>query len=168
MLIKLPHGGSFYLISRYAIDYLFRVPGLSAKSVAVRLLSRREHSAFEIRDKLAKRDFENNEIEQAIVELQQGGWLSDERFAEAYIRMRQQKGFGPIRISIELNERGVKENIVDAYLHQHDDSWRQTLEQQYRKKYRNKAIEDYNDKAKRIRFLQYRGFTLDAIYQVVK
>jgi len=123
---------------------------------------------FEIRDKLSRREFENSEIEQAIIELQQGGWLSDERYAEAYIRMRQQKGFGPIRISMELNERGVKESIIDTYLNEQDDSWLHTLQQQYQKKYKNKAVEDYNDKAKRIRFLQYRGFPLDAIYQVVK
>ena len=141
---------------------------LSAKSVAVRLLSRREHSALEIRDKLLKRDFDSEEIDRVIIELQQGGWLSDERFAEAYIRMRQLKGFGPVRIAMELNERGVKEHIVDDYLHANDDSWRQTLEQQYRKKYKDKPIEDYSDKAKRIRFLQYRGFALDVIYQVVK
>jgi len=140
---------------------------LSAKSVAVRLLSRREHSAFEIRDKLHKRDFDEAEIEQAIIELQQGDWLSDQRYAEAYIRMRQLKGFGPIRIAIELNERGVKESIVDDYLQADDESWQQTLEQQYRKKYKNKAIADYNDRAKRIRFLQYRGFALDVIYQLV-
>ena len=139
---------------------------MSAKSVAVRLLSRREHSAFEIRDKLHKRDFDEKEIDQAIIELQQGGWLSDERFAEAYIRMRQQKGFGPIRITIELNERGVNESIVDACLHESDESWQKTLEQQYLKKYKNKPVEDYNDKAKRIRFLQYRGFALDTIYQI--
>ena len=141
---------------------------MSAKSVAVRLLSRREHSAFEIRDKLLKRDFDSEEIDRVIIELQQGGWLSDERFAEAYIRMRQLKGFGPVRIAMELNERGVKEHIVDDYLHANDDSWRQTLEQQYRKKYKDKPIEDYSDKAKRIRFLQYRGFALDVIYQIVK
>ncbi len=141
---------------------------MSAKSVAVRLLSRREHSAFEIRDKLLKRDFDSEEVDRVIIELQQGGWLSDERFAEAYIRMRQLKGFGPVRIAMELNERGVKEHIVDDYLHADDDSWRQTLEQQYRKKYKDKPIDDYNDKAKRIRFLQYRGFVLDVIYQVVK
>jgi regulatory protein len=141
---------------------------LSAKFVAVRLLSRREHSAFEIRDKLLKRDFDSEEVDRVIIELQQGGWLSDERFAEAYIRMRQLKGFGPVRIAMELNERGVKEHIVDDYLHADDDSWRQTLEQQYRKKYKDKPIDDYNDKAKRIRFLQYRGFVLDVIYQVVK
>ncbi len=140
---------------------------MSAKSVAVRLLSRREHSAFEIRDKLQKRDFDEAEIVQAITELQQGGWLSDERFAEAYIRMRQLKGFGPIRIAMELSERGVDECIVDEYLRADDAAWQQTLVQQYQKKYRNKAIADYSDKAKRIRFLQYRGFPLDQIYQVV-
>ena len=140
---------------------------MSAKSVAVKLLSRREHSALEIRNKLLQRDFEEDEIGQTIIELQQGGWLSDERFAEAYIRMRQLKGFGPVRISMELNERGVKESIIDDYLQTDDESWLQTLKQQYLKKYKNKPIEDYNDKAKRIRFLQYRGFTLNVIYQVV-
>lgn len=132
------------------------------------MLSRREHSAFEIRDKLSQREFEDSEIEQAINELQQGGWLSDERYAEAYIRMRQQKGFGPVRIAMELSERGVNDSIIDTYLNAQGNSWQQTLQQQYRKKYKNKAIQDYNDKAKRIRFLQYRGFTLDAICRVVK
>jgi len=141
---------------------------LSAKSVAVRLLSRREHSALEIRDKLVKREFDDKEITQAIADLIEGDWLSDERFAEAYIRMRQIKGFGPIRISIELNERGVDESIVEACLNARDTLWAQSLVEQYKKKYKNKAVEDYSDKAKRIRFLQYRGFALDAIYQVVK
>jgi len=140
---------------------------LSAKSVAVRLLSRREHSAYEIRDKLLQRDFDEAEVKQAIVELQQGDWLSDERYAEAYIRMRQQKGFGPIRITIELNERGVKESIIESYMYAGEESWRQTLLRQYEKKYKNKDVEDYNDKAKRIRFMQYRGFTLDMIYKEI-
>jgi regulatory protein len=162
-LNKLPYNGSFYYQQRYNPVII-----LSAKSVAVRLLSRREHSAFEIRDKLRKRDFEESEIDQAILELKEGGWLSDQRFADAYTRMRQQKGFGPIRIAIELNERGVKESIIEACLDESDESWQQILQQQYLKKYKNKPVEDYNDRARRIRFLQYRGFPLDAIYQVVE
>ena len=140
---------------------------MSAKSVAVKLLSRREHSAREIRAKLAQRDFDENEIEQVIVELQQGGWLSDERFAEAYIRMRRNKGYGPLRISIELNERGVNEDIVNDYMQVDNAIWLQILKQQYLKKYKGALVTDYNDKAKRIRFLQYRGFPLDMIYQVI-
>ena len=141
---------------------------MTAKTGAVKLLSRREHSAHEIREKLRQREFDDREIEQAVDELEAGGWLSDERFTEAYIRMRQLKGFGPVRIAMELKERGVDELIVESQLDMNDACWRQILEQQYQKKYRDTAIEDYNEKAKRIRFLQYRGFTLDAIYQVVK
>lgn len=140
---------------------------MSAKSVAVKLLSRREHSALEIRRKLAQRDFDENEIEQSIIELQQGGWLSDQRFAESYIRMRQHKGYGPLRISMELSERGIDEDIVNDYMPVDNETWLQLLQQQYLKKYRNAPVTDYNDKVKRIRFLQYRGFPLDMIYQVV-
>ena len=141
---------------------------MSAKSIAVKLLARREHSALEIRQKLLKRDFEEKEISLAIVELQEGDWLSDQRFAEAYIRMRQQKGFGPIRIAMELNERGVADAIVESYLLPEDEKWLQSLKQQYLKKYKSKPVADYSDQAKRIRFLQYRGFSLDVIMHVVK
>jgi regulatory protein len=52
-------------------------------------------------------------------------------------------------------------------MHDSEESWQQILERQYLKKYKNRPVEDYNDKAKRIRFLQYRGFSLDAIYRTI-
>lgn len=140
----------------------------SAKQVAVRLLSRREHSAEEIRQKLAKREFEADEIADALLELKQGDWQSDERFTEAYVRYRRLKGFGPIRIASELRERGVDELISNHYLLADDDIWWQTLENEYQKKYHGSQFEDYQEKAKRMRFLQYRGFSLDQIHEVVK
>jgi len=139
-----------------------------AKATAVRLLTRREHSAFEIKQKLMQREFEPDEISQAILELTQGDWLSDERYAEAYIRMRQIKGFGPVKIKLELSERGVDDAIIEQYLYSDDHHWQALLVAQYQKKYRNTDISDYADKTKRIRFLQYRGFSLDAIMSVVK
>ena len=140
----------------------------SAKQVAVRLLARREHSAEELRQKLTKREFEADEIATALLELRQGDWQSDERYAEAYIRVRRLKGFGPIRIASELRERGVDELVVDRYLLAEDDIWWQTLVHEYQKKYHGSQFEDYQEKAKRMRFLQYRGFSLDQIHEVVK
>ncbi|MFC1589043.1 regulatory protein RecX [Pseudomonadota bacterium] len=139
----------------------------SAKQVAVRLLARREHSAEEIRQKLAKREFDASEIATAVVELQQGDWQSDERFAEAYVRYRRMKGFGPVRIASELRERGVDEQIANRYLYADDGVWLQALEQEYQKKYQGTKFEDFKEKAKRMRFLQYRGFTIDQINEVV-
>ena len=140
----------------------------SAKQVAVRLLARREHSAEEIRQKLEKREFDADEIATALLELKQGDWQSDERYAEAYVRVRRLKGFGPVRIASELRERGVDEQVTDRYLLAEDDIWRQTLEREYQKKYHGNPFEDYQEKAKRMRFLQYRGFSLDQIHEVVK
>ena len=140
----------------------------SAKQVAVRLLARREHSAEEICQKLTKREFEADEIATALLELKQGDWQSDERFAEAYIRARRLKGFGPVRIASELRDRGVDEQITDRYLLADDDIWWRMLEQEYQKKYHGSPFEDYQEKAKRMRFLQYRGFSLDQIHAVVK
>ncbi len=140
---------------------------MSAKAVAVRLLARREHSAYEISQKLVLREFEPDEISQTVAELKQGGWLSDERFAEAYIRMRRAKGFGPVRIKMELQARGVDEGIIEQQLNRDSGEWFNALQQQYKKKYRNKAVTDYAEKAKRIRFLQYRGFDLDVIRHIL-
>ncbi|MDH5389110.1 MAG: recombination regulator RecX [Gammaproteobacteria bacterium] len=140
----------------------------SAKHVAVRLLSRREHSAEELRQKLTKREFEADEIATALLELKQGDWQSDERYAEAYIRSRRLKGYGPVRIASELRDRGVDELIVDRYLSADDDVWWQAIVREYQKKYHGSQFEDYQEKARRMRFLQYRGFSLDQIHEVVK
>ncbi len=139
-----------------------------AKQVAVKLLARREHSASEISRKLQQRDFSPDEIAEALIELQQGDWQSDERYAEAYIRSRRLKGFGPVRIAMELGERGVDENIVTRCLHSNDEIWMQTLHEEYQKKYKGREPDDYQEKTRRMRFLQYRGFSPEKIRGLVK
>ena len=140
----------------------------TAKQTAVKLLARREHSVLEIQRKLQQRDFPAEEITQALVALEQGDWLSDERYAEAYVRSRRLKGFGPARIAMELRERGVDEQLVASALVEDDDIWMETLVQTYQRKYRGTSPESFHEKAKRMRFLQYRGFASDKIRKVVK
>lgn len=140
----------------------------TAKATAVRLLSRRDHSVLELRRKLNLREFPQEEIEDALVDLIKRDYLSDQRFSEAYIHIRKQKGFGPIRIAVELNERGVDERVYHDYLKPSNHSWIQALEKTYQTKYRGSAVDDFQEKAKRIRFLQYRGYALDNIRKVVK
>lgn len=140
----------------------------TAKATAVRLLSRRDHSILELRRKLKLREFPEEEIETALEDLIKRDYLSDERFSESYIHMRKQKGFGPLRIAAELNQRGVDERDYLVFLQPDNDSWLESLERTYQSRYRGSSVKDFQDKAKRIRFLQYRGFTLDKIHQVLK
>ncbi len=104
------------------------------------MLARREHSAFEIRRKLKQKDIADSEIEVVVARLQQEGLLSDDRFAEAYIHMRMGKGYGPLRIALELQQRGVAESDYGPYLYADDLDWRAVLEAAYARKYGNAGV----------------------------
>lgn len=131
------------------------------------MLARREHSAFEIRQKLRQKGFAGEAIEAALERLQAADWQSDERFTEAYIRSRRNRGYGPVRIALELKERGIAEALYSTHLHARDDTWVEALRDEYRRKYRGTVVADFEERAKRMRFLQYRGFTLEAIHKVM-
>ena len=133
----------------------------SITEVAVGLLTRREHSVLEIKRKLQQRSFEDVEIDQVIEKLCSNNLLSNERFAETYINMRRQRGYGPLRIAQELKERGVDSDLSAGYLDALADEWQGIMIQQYRKKYGNELVDEFKEKAKRMRFLQHRGYPLE-------
>lgn len=139
----------------------------SITEVAVDLLSRREHSVLEVRRKLQQRDFDEVEIDSLIEKLCSNNLLSNERFAETYINMRRQRGYGPVRIAQELKERGVDSDLSAAYLDELADEWQGIMVQQYRKKFGNDRVDEFKEKAKRMRFLQYRGYSLEMINQFI-
>ena len=80
-----------------------------ARIAAMRLLTRREHSSQEIKQKLVYKGFDSALIENLIKELRQENLLSDERFAESYVRSRISRGYGPSRIRQELRQRGTND-----------------------------------------------------------
>jgi len=141
---------------------------VSAKHAAIKLLARREHSADEIRTKLLRKEFALSEIDAAIRDIQQADLQSDARYTQAYIRSRRMRGFGPVRIGMELRERGVSDAIVLEHLKPDNRVWLETLKHEYEKKFGVGASEDFQEKAKRMRFLQYRGFLPENIHEVVK
>jgi len=110
----------------------------------------------------------DSEIEAVIARLQNEGLLSDQRYAESYIHMRKNKGYGPLRIEQELRERGVAECDYKSHLYAVDIDWSIVLQAAYDKKYGDRACPNYQDKTKRMRYLQYRGFALDKIRDLFK
>jgi regulatory protein len=133
------------------------------KSCAVNLLARREHSQQELCNKLKLRNFSDAEIKTILTALTKRGLQSDERFTESYIHMRANKGYGPLRIQMELQERGVAAEIISEYLNVGDPIWRERAVAVYQKKFGKKIPKDFSAQAKQMRFLQYRGFTLEQI-----
>lgn len=123
----------------------------------MRLLAMREHTQFELKNKL-KRAHAAADIEQALKLLAEQGLQSDERYTELYVDLRRNKGYGPLRISTELREKGVEGALIDIHVDENDSCWSSLLLQVVKKKYGEQPPVDRNDLARRGRFLSYRGF----------
>jgi len=127
--------------------------------LATGLLARREHSRQELRRKLQARGFNEDAIEAILERLVAGNYLNERRFLEQYVHQRRQRGYGPIRIKLELQERGIDGALIEDYLDEADDRWIAQARAVRMKKFGEMPPETVNDKARQLQFLRYRGFT---------
>ena len=134
---------------------------------AMNLLAMREHSAFELRRKLARR-FDDADIVEAVAVLSAENLQSDERYTEAFINMRKRQGKGPVRIALELKEKGVSEAIIGIYLDTSDHDWFDLALAEKQKRFGAAEPQDLKERARQMRFLQYRGFTQPQILAAIK
>lgn len=139
--------------------------GRQIEDICLRLLARREHSRRELLDKLALRGFERDEVNPVIDALTEQNWQNDERYAECYVRDRIGKGYGPIRIAYELQQRGISGVDLDAQAEE-QGGWLNLAVDVYASKYGDEKALPPNEWAKRSRFLQQRGFSGETIKQV--
>lgn len=136
------------------------------RDTALKLLARREHSRFELSQKLQKISGQLEAIEFLLDELSEKNYLSDLRFAESYIRMRMHKGMGPVRIRHELRQRGVDEQLIAQTISQAID-WEELLQELCEKRQHNGAPLAKNEHEKQIRFWLQRGFDYEQIRRVL-
>ena len=128
------------------------------EQTCLRLLARREHSHRELLGKLALRGYLKNEAEPVIAEMTEHGWQNDLRFAECYARQRIAKGYGPIRIRYELQERGIEDFNLDGMATEEAGGWLKLLIAVYQKKYGSQQTITPAEWQKRSRYLFQRGF----------
>lgn len=133
-----------------------------------RLLARREHSQQELLTKLSLKGLDSRLVKQQIALFVEKDIQSDQRFVEAFIRNRVLKGQGRKRIQMELQQHNIDEAIILTSFENCETDFAETAIQAYKKKYGQKPIEDWQDKQKRMRFLQYRGFNHEQIRIALK
>ena len=138
-----------------------------ARHSALRLLARREHSQYELRRKLKARGYGEGLVDELLTVLVDERLLSDTRYAEAMVTHRASRGYGPLRICMELRDRGVAERIVDEALQEAEIDWDERLRHAYARKYGEMAVESFKTWASRAQFLKNRGFSVDAIRRVI-
>jgi regulatory protein len=134
-----------------------------ARKKAMDFLARREHGQAELIKKLAEKGFDRQVAEQAVNKLAAEGLQSDRRFAESFVQSRVNRGKGPIRIRLDLSQRGISDADIDVALDASETNWTALAREIRIKKFGRAKPADFKNKAKQMRFLQYRGFEPDQI-----
>ena len=128
------------------------------KARALRFLARREHSRAELSRKLAPHAESAEALLFLLDELEKRKQLSDERYAEVRAHWMARK-YGAAKIRQDLKAKGVAEEVAARVS---TDGELERARAILARKYRDAAT-TAEEKARRMRFLQGRGFSFDTI-----
>jgi regulatory protein len=138
----------------------------SLRARALRLLARREHSRLELERKLASHAESPEELVVLLDELVQRGWLSEQRVIEQVVHARRHK-FGSQRIRQVLIDKGIDGELVAAAMVQLQDGEIEAATALWHRKFDN-LPRNVSERARQIRFMQNRGFTLEVILHILR
>ncbi len=141
-----------------------------AYHTAIKMLSAREHSAYELTQKLSKRGYSGSIIDHLLQDLQSSGYQSDERFAEQYARQRLNKGYGPLSIRAKLAERGIESSLASNAIDGLGVDWLEHATHVISRKFTAENISSTEAKfeSRIARFLQSRGFSSSIALRALK
>ncbi len=134
---------------------------MSAKSKALALLARREHSVHELSAKLAQKGYDADEIAVAIEQMIQAKYLDDDRFIGCMIRYRLSSGSGPNKIKAELLGHDFSSYRIQSHEEWKKANWRLAAFHAKQKRFGSELESDLRLKAKQLQFLTRRGFYLE-------
>ena len=143
-----------------------------AMNTAVRMLTRRDHTRYEIRQKLKQRGFSSGAIRVAIEECERLNYIDDDKTARIYIGQLVRRGFGFRRIAIELKKKGLQGQYIEDILQQQQveiderEIARRVLQKKLKSFEREADPKKIRDKL--YRFLVYRGFNRSIISELIK
>lgn len=152
-------------------------------------LSRREYGKTELKQKLLDKEQDPDQIDALLDEFEQKGYQSDYRTTLMLIRENIRKGRGRGRIEQEFYRKKVAmpdniDELIDIanaeseefseFVDNDNDSlvegvdWLKLAVTARTKKYGDDIPIDQKEKARQLRFLQYRGFKTDICFQALK
>lgn len=139
-------------------------PKQPAKSYALWLVSRRDYSAAELQQRLSRKGYPAQEIEEALAYLQSYQFQDDERCARNTTQAKAHK-MGDRQLKSHLAAKGLAKDLVEAQLSELPAEELRVLDALSR--FRGKPVTD-ELKTKIWRFLAYRGFGSSAIKAAVQ
>jgi regulatory protein len=143
-----------------------KAAGTSLRAQAVRLLARREYSRAELEARLVAKGASRDDIAVVLDELSALGYVSNERFARAFAEQKAGR-LSRHRIASDLKARGVDGDDIAAALATAGVEDASTIEALWQRRFGTSPAND-REKARQVRFLQSRGFSLSAIFTLLR
>lgn len=135
---------------------------------ALNVLAGREHSRFELMQKLQQKPAcDDVDWSTLFTELEQDGYLSEERCAESVVRSAVNKGHGSVKIRQKMQRMRLSEDLIHKALDECGVDWLEQLNHVRCKRFGASIPSDYKERAKQARFLQSRGFESSQIRHVL-
>jgi regulatory protein len=141
---------------------------VDAYDKALSLLVRREHSARELKSKLALRGLDAEQSDAALAKLKSKDFQSDARFGEMLVRTRLEGGYGERWIVAELRTHGIAEPSAHALIEDAQPDWRELTRRQLRRRFGSRRPKDATERNKRASFLLRRGFDASTVKLVLQ
>jgi regulatory protein len=135
----------------------------TVRTAALALLAGRDFARNELAQRLLRRGYQAAIVTTVVEGLAAQRLLSESRFVEQFIRQHAGRGHGPVRIRVELRERGVAQGDIDEGLAAATEDWAGIARETRRKRFGLSPPGDYRERARQARFLQYRGFSAEQV-----
>jgi regulatory protein len=143
---------------------------------AIRILAMRDHSEKELRRKLVAPIFTKTgpepidappeDVDKVVAWCLESNYLDDARFTRQFIASRSRKGYGPARIRLELNQKGIGRADIDQAMYDCEIDWVELARDQAERKYGEPLPTVFAEKVKAQRFLLNRGYLMEDIQQI--
>lgn len=143
------------------------------KSYFLHLITRCSRTEQEIRRKLRDKDYTQNVIEQVIAFAYEYKYLDDRQYALNWVEYKLSlKKIGKRKIRFELQRKGVPTQYIDdaiEHFFESDavDESETALECLRKNDYKFKHENAYKNRQKAYQLLNYRGFSIEIISQVI-
>jgi len=149
---------------------IFKEEVRKARDYVLNLLTYRPRSCREVRDKLKRKKYREELIEEVIGQLHKLGFLDDGKFAHSWMESRLlNKPIGRRLLEQELRQKGIdgeiiEEVIQDAFSKYNEEDLALTLARKRLKIY--SELNDITRKRRLYSYLGRRGFSLETISRI--
>jgi regulatory protein len=144
----------------------------SAYIDGLKMLGRRELSEQQVRQRLARKEYPQDEIDDAVARLREERAINDQRVAEAIARTETGiRKRGKVRVRLQLQRAGISKETtklaLDAVFEAIDDD--ALLESSLKKRLRGReTIADDREFQRLFRYLIGQGFESDRVMQALR